>query len=802
MQLRFALAFIALPWLAQPAHAEWRSVGNADAVREERNGIVAVVGERAVRISALAPDLVRVTCSRPAAAVPAKSQILAKAEWPPVAVEMGSDAGLRTIRTAEIEVRVQLSPLRIAFYDRSGRLISKDDDSLGMASNGDRVRCWKSMPPDEHYFGLGEKIGPLDKRGRAHVMWNTDFYAYDIRLGENIYINIPFFVALREGRAYGLLFHNTYRSSFDLGAESPEYYSFGAENGDLDYYFFYGPDPKKVLSRYTELTGRTPLPPRWALGYQQTRYGYDSEKYVRFIADNFRQRRIPCDGIVVDIDYMNGYRTFTWDKSRFPDPRRMIADLREQGIRTILYQDPGVKVDPGYGVYQEGTAGGYFLKKPDGTPFVGRVWPGDSVFPDFTSERVRQWWGGLHKTFLDEGVAGFENDMNEPAVFNFPGHTMPNDVVAEDGSLARNHNLYGLLMTRAAYEARLKLQPDRRPFQTTRSTFAGGQRYSAVFTGDNTSTWTGLGMSFQVLLTMGLSGFPHAGSEIGGFGLKPSPELYARWIEAGVFYPYCRTSTAEQTPNQEPWSFGNQVEEISRRAIELRYRLLPYLYNAFRETSETGVPVMRALVLEFPDDPEALAQDYEFLFGPDLLVAPVYKDDEREWPVYLPRGAWYDFWTDRRYQGPGRFVVPAPLERIPIFVRAGAIIPTQQVVQYTDQAPIDPLTLDIYPDRDSRRSYYEDDGITFEYRRGASMTQEFRAAWAGGRIEINISARNGAYNPPARSLVLRIHGVRNPPARVQVNGAASSGWSFAETESIVSIKVPDRGLALRAEVFE
>jgi len=516
---------------------------------------------------------------------------------------------------------------------------------------------------------------------------------------------------------------------------------------------------------------------------------------------------------------MDGYRVFTWDRSRFPDPKRMIADLREQGIRTILYQDPGVKVDPDYRVYKEGIAGGHFLKKPDGTPFVGKVWPGDSVFPDFTSPRVRDWWGNLHKPFLDEGAAGFENDMNEPAVFNSPGHTMPDDVIAGDGALrapmAKNHNLYGMLMTRAAYEARLKLQPGQRPFQTTRATFAGGQRYSAVFTGDNTSTWDGLRISFQVLLSMGLSGFAHAGSEIGGFGLHPSPELYARWIEAGVFYPYCRTSTADRVRDQEPWSFGGRVEDISRRSIELRYRLLPYLYNAFRESAETGVPIMRPLILEFPDDREAIAQDYEFLFGGDILVSPVFKDGETEWPVYLPRGVWYDFWTGRRYEGPGRFVVEAPLERIPVFVRAGAIIPTQQVVQHTDEAPINPLTLEIYPDRDSERGYYEDDGISFAYQRGIVLTQQFRVARREGRIDIGITARQGGYQPPARSLALRVHCIRNAPGRVSVNGAAlarsnstagldraTEAWAYSEAENVLTIQVPDRGAALQVDVVE
>lgn len=817
--LKRSCLFIAICWIASlPLRAQWQSIGAAERVEREPSGMFFRGAQASVRVTALAPDLIRVTLVREGGTADKPSWAVAKTEWPPAPVEMSGDGGVRVIRTSEIEVRARLAPFRLAFHDRSGRLISKDDDGLGMAWNRSRVRCWKALGKGERFFGLGEKIGPLNKRGRAHVLWNSDIYGYDYRLADALYISIPFFMGLQEGKAYGIFFNNTYRSSFDLGAESPEYYSFGAEGGDLDYYFFYGPDPKKVLLRYTELTGRTPLPPRWSLGYQQTRFGYYPEAYVRFIADNFRRRKIPCDALVLDIEYMNGFRVFTWDKKGFPDPKKMIADLRAQGFRMMLYQDPGVKVEKGYQIYEQGVKGGHFLKKPDNTLFVGKVWAGDSVFPDFTSPAVREWWGRLHEPLLELGAAGFENDMNEPAVFDHEGNTVDNDVVTDDDGrrapFAKNHNVYGMLMTRAAREAMLRFRPNERPFQTTRSSFAGGQRYSAVFTGDNTSTWDGLRMSLQVLLSMGLSGYAHAGGEIGGFMLSPSPELYARWIEAGIFYPYCRTSTTGDTRNQEPWSFGNRIEDLSRRAIELRYRLLPYLYNTFVECSTTGLPILRALMLDFPDDSRALDQEYEFLFGNDILVAPVVKDDEATWPVYLPRGTWYDFWNDRPYRGPGTFTVEAPLGRIPMFVREGAIIPTQQVVQYTDEAPIDPLTFEIYPGANSVREYYEDDGISFDYQRGAFLRREIRQSRQEGGIEIAISAKSGSYQPPARSLILKVHGVRDEPRSVEINGSSlprrqprgdfersASGWSFSDSDGVLSIKTPDGAGAMKIGVL-
>lgn len=797
--------------------AQWQQIGSVQNVHPENNRFIFECTNGSAQIEVLAPDLVRVRADRKLKQIPNFSWSIAKTTWPEVNAESMREGDYYIIRSDDLEVSVRLNPFRLAFYDRAGRLLSKDDDSLGIAWNDTRVRNWKTMPTGESYFGLGEKVGRLDRRGRSYVMWNTDAYMYDENHADPLYISIPFFLALREGRSYGLFFDNTYRSSFDFGTEADEYYSFGADDGELNYYFFAGPDPKQVIARYTELTGRTPMPPRWALGYQQTRYGYFPERFVRFIAENFRQRKIPCDALVIDIDYMDDYRVFTWNKQRFPDPAGMMGDLRKMGIRTVLYQDPGIKVDPLYSVYKQALAQGMLLRTPNGMPFVGKVWPEQTVFPDFSSERVRTWWGNLHQQFLDEGASGFENDMNEPSVFDGPGRTMANDVLADDNgrksSFAKIHNVFGMLMTRASYEGMLRARPNERPFQTTRASLAGGQRYSAVFTGDNSSTWEGLRTSLDVLISMGVSGFTHAGSEVGGFALSPSPELYARWIEAGVFYPYFRTSTDVGTRPQEPWSFGNEIEDISRRAIELRYRLLPYLYNAFHEASVTGLPVIRPLFLEFPDEPEAIRQNYEFLFGGDILVAPVVKDGENQWDVYLPRGEWFDFWTARHYQGGRTITVEAPLSRIPMFVRAGAILPTQQVVQYTDEAPVDPLTLEIFPADASQRDYYEDDGISFAYLRGSMLEQKFSFSRSAAQTTFSVSARQGSYVPAKRSLELKFRAQIQSPSSVTVNGqrlpqqptldrcrSAAQGWFHDPDDQILWVKVPDTGLALAIDI--
>ena len=813
-------AFILLSLLslfsALPAHAEWHFIGPVAPSQPTGNQITLQSSQALVSITALASDLIRVRMTPGARFGPDYSYAVIKTDWPELQVEFSGSGNARVVRTPELEVRLQLAPFRISFYERTGHLIAKDADRLGMAWDGARVRCWKWMPPDEQYFGLGEKSGQLDKRGHAYVMWNTDAYGWG-NSTDPLYESVPFFISLRAGRAYGLFFDNTWRSSFDLGVEAPDQYSFGAEGGELNYYFFYGPDPKKVIQRYTELVGRMPLPARWAIGYHQSRYSYYPESYVRFIADNFRQRQIPCDALFLDIDYMDGYRVFTWDKSRFSDPPRLLADLRKQGFKVVTIIDPGIKVDPNYWAYAQGLEDGNFVKKPDGRLYIGKVWPGDSAFPDFTSEKARAWWGSLYKGLIDDGVAGFWNDMNEPSIFDVPSKTMDLDAIFDDHGLhsphVKIHNVYGMLMSEATRAGMLQLRPNERPLVITRATYAGGQRYAAVWTGDNSSLWEHLRLSLPELMTMGLSGLTLAGADIGGFALSPSAELYTRWLEAGVFYPYCRTHTEKGSRNQEPWSFGNRMEEINRRAIELRYRLMPYLYDAFHEAAESGLPVMRALLLDYPDDPQAIGQNYEFLFGDDLLVSPVVKSDERKWDVYLPRGVWYDFWTDQRYTGPTQVNVEAPLDRIPIFVRGGAIIPTQQVLEYTDQAPVDPLTFEIYPAGDSTREYYEDDGLSLDYQRGVVLRERVSSSERDDTVALHLSAREGSYAPPARSLIFKVHAVRTSPRKVEINGQGSQaypsidgitraveGWAYDALAMTVSIKLHDQGTAVSASI--
>ena len=808
--------------------AEWHHLGKMTAGAPQGNQITFRNPESTVVVTVLAPDLVRVRMVPGSVLPPDYSWAVAKTDWPQPSLEFSGSGGTRVIRTSELEVRINLQPFRIAFYNNEGELIAQD--ARGMAWDGARVRAWKSMPPGEQYYGLGEKAGPVAKRGHSYVMWNTDPAGYDANT-DPMYQTVPFFIALRKGQAYGLFFDNTYRSSFDMGAESTEEYSFGADAGEMNYYFFYGPDPKKVIARNTELVGRAELPPLWSLGYIQSSAYYLTGGEFRFVADNLRRRHIPCDALFIDtLDHMDGRRIFTWNTKAFPDPPGFLADLKRQGFHAMENITPTPKVDDNYWVYKEGLAGNHFLHKRDGSLFVGYLWAGDCVWPDFTSPRTRDWWASLTVHDLKIGINGILTDMNEPTADQIPlsqgwlPGTLDPQTVFDDHGLnspyAKNHNVYGMLETAATRQGMLNYQPNVRPFVITRGTYAGGQRYAAQWTGDNLATWEDLRSGIRVVLSLGVSGLPFVGSDVGGFAGYPSAELYTRWLEAGIFHPFFWTHTLDKVRTLDPWSFGLDHEVINRHSIELRYRLLPYFYNAFYQETQTGLPIMRPLFLDDPADEKSMdptpsGQNNEFLFGDDLLVAPVVTEGEFKRKVYLPKGTWFDFGSDEAYVGPLTMTVDAPLDRIPMFVRAGAIVPTRQVVQYTGEAPIDPLTFEIFPQGQSSRQYYEDDGSSYDYKKGVYLLETVSVHDQDSTVSVGMSAREGTYKPPARSVVLKIHGVVAAPHHVQVDRRelavvgspemlekSTEGAAYDSKARVVWVKTPDQISPLEVTVVK
>ncbi|HEY3862518.1 MAG TPA: TIM-barrel domain-containing protein [Verrucomicrobiae bacterium] len=681
---------------------------------------------------------------------------------------------LAILTTATLKITIQTDPLRLAFSTASG--VSLDSDISNWLSEG-TYRIVKHLSDDEHIYGLGEKSGRLDKRGWQLggyncVMWNSDTYCWDSST-DPLYAAIPFYLAMEHGRAHGIFIDNTARSYFDVGHDAPSELALGGEGKEVNYYFINGPAPKDVISRYTELTGRMPMPPLWSLGYNQCRYSYYPEARVRRLASDFREKRIPADVIWLDIHYQDNYKPFTWNHDRFPDPKSMIADLAAQGFKVVTIVDAHPKIETGYAPFDTGLAGGYFIKDTNGAVYSGKVWPAlaetnpaPSVFPDFTQPAARRWWGGLFKGLLDEGVAGIWNDMNEPSVFVPPTGTMALDVMQDnegDPTTHRQvHNVYGQLMSRATFEGLSALQPNRRAFVLTRSTYAGGQRYGALWTGDAPADWASLRQSISTLLGLGVSGFGFVGADIGGFVHPATAELFTRWLQAGVFYPFMRTHTDLPNPDKEPWSFGARFEAVNKHAIELRYELLPYIYNAVHQMAATGIPAMRPLFVEYPGDEAAAAIDDEFLFGADLLVAPVLWEGATDRAVYLPKGDWLDYWTGKRFEGGRSVDVPAPLESIPVFVRAGGFVFRQPVVQNTEEMAGNSLEVLAAPSDNSTAILYEDDGTTLAYTNSVFLERQFHHTRRAAQEIVEVDNIGGSYVPASRPLELQLWESRAP----------------------------------------
>jgi alpha-glucosidase len=623
------------------------------------------------------------------------------------------------IRTDSLDVRVERRPFRVAFYTPDGRLINEDEKGLGVSWQGTQVTDYKKLEPGERFIGLGEKTGNLDRAGSAYTNWNSDVYGYSVAQ-DPLYSSIPFYIGIHDSLYYGIFFDNSYRTDFNFGASNNRFSSFGAEGGEMNYYFIYDPAVAGIIRCYTSLTGRMNLPPLWSLGYQQNRYSYYPDAEVLRIAKTLREKQIPADGITLDIHYMDHYKLFTWDPERFPHPKSMMDQLTQLGFKTTVIVDPGIKVEKGYEAYESGLAGNIFLKYPDGGNYTGQVWPGWCNFPDFTGEKGRAWWRNEIRRYTDAGVAGIWNDMNEISTW---GQKMPDNVLFDfDGhptTHLQGHNVFGLEMARSSYEgARDALQ--KRPFILSRSGYAGLQRYAAIWTGDNRSEDDHMLAGVRLLMSLGISGIPFTGMDIGGFTGNPSAALYTRWIQLGAFIPYYRNHTAYNSKAGEPWSFGEDVLTIARQYIGLRYTLLPYLYSHFREASLDGMPVMRSLAIGYTCDPHVYEPQFqnEFLCGSSLLVAPEASGVPYA-KIYLPAGDWYDAYTGERNKGGGEKLIELRPERLPVYVKAGSIIPRQSLIQSTSETPSDTLDLHVYQGSEPNSFvYYEDDGSTFGYEKG------------------------------------------------------------------------------------
>ena len=775
---------------------QFKEIGEVVSFQDNGRGIILECQNALINVTVIAPDLISIRLAPNKEFTEDYSWAVVEKGWEKTSYDVFESSSSINLTTAEVKLTINKAPCLFSFWDKSGRLINKDYKPVewSKAKEDYKVRCSKWMPLEEHYYGFGEKTGPLDKRRSNLSMWNADAFGYGTST-DPLYKSIPFFIGLKNGKAYGIFFDNTYRTTFDMGYNWENRYVFESDGGELDYYFFYGPSIKKVLERYTDLTGRIELPPLWSLGHQLCRYSYYPDDRVLEIAKKCREEKIPCDVIYLDIHYQDGYKSFTWNNDRFPDPKKTLDKLEAMGFKVVAIVDSAVRVEDGYPVYDEGEEKDYFLKHENGKVYKDKMWPGLCVWPDFTRKEVRDWWGGLYGDLLEAGVDGIWNDMNEPAVFN-PSKTMDDDVIFYDHGLStshlKNHNIYAITNVMATYDGVRKLAPDKKPFVLSRAGYSGIQRYAASWTGDNTASWEHLELQLPMFLNLGLSGMPFVGSDIGGFSGSPSPELLVRWYEASAFVPLCREHTCLGTPDQEPWVYGEYYTSIIRKYVEMRYELLPYIYDLFYESSQKGYPIIRPLLFEFQTDENTYLIEDEFMLGSHVLVAPVVEKGKTERIIYLPEGTWWDHWNQEKIEGNSWIYYKAPLDVLPLFLREGSIIPRQKSMLWVDQEKLNELTLEIFAgDLSTRSSHslYEDDGETINSP--SSMTN-FSLRKDGNKLIFNIGKRTGTYQPGREFMLLKFYGVKPRITFVRVDG---SRVSYEKGDNYIFLKIKDDGKA-------
>jgi len=684
-------------------------------------------------------------------------------------LELAEEDDKYILTTEKLICHIAKIDLRTSIFDAHDLTLLCEDE-LGFhweesyEYGGDIVKMSKTTFEGESYYGLGDKPVNNNLKGKRFENWVTDSYAF-MRGTDPIYKAIPFYTGIHHKKAYGIFFDNTFRTFFDFCQERRNVASFWAQGGEMNYYFIYGPQMRDVVANYTDLTGRPhQLPPLWALGYHQSKWSYYPESKVKDVTNKLRDLKIPCDAIYLDIDYMDGFRCFTWNKDYFPDPKRMVKELSDNGFKTIVIIDPGIKIDPNYSVFKEGLEKNYFCKRADGPYMKGKVWPGECYFPDFTSAKVREWWSDLFKELIEDiGVKGVWNDMNEPAVMDVPGKSFPDDVRhSYDGnhcSHRKAHNVYGMQMARATYQGLKKFSYPKRPFVITRAAYAGTQRYTSTWTGDNSATWDHLSIANAQAQRMCMSGFSFVGSDIGGFAEQPNGELYARWIQLGVFHPFCRTHSSGDHGEQEPYSFDDNVTNIVRKFIEIRYQLLPYLYTAFWRYINEGVPILKSLVLFDQDDLQTHHRNDEFIFGEKILVCPILEPNAKGRRMFIPRGKWYNFWNCELILGGEEVWVDADIDSMPIFIKEGAIIPKYPIQQYVGEKTIDQLKLEVFYKLGNEKSQvFEDAHDGYDYKKGKFSLRNFSLVGKEDTLTIQ-QFKSGTFIPSYLTFEIKFYGL-------------------------------------------
>ncbi|MBK7428943.1 MAG: glycoside hydrolase family 31 [Saprospiraceae bacterium] len=657
-------------------------------------------------------------------------------------------------------LEISKKQLLVNTYTLNGDPILEDHETLGTMWKAGSVWICKKKRENERILGLGEKTGPLDKSGKIYTHWNHDNFAY----GEDsdpLYASFPFYYGVNESNVYGLFVDQAQRSIFDFGTSNEEASILKIDNDSVCYHLYYSGDMRGILRAYADMTGYAPLPPIWSLGYQQCRYSYYPQEEVIALAETFRRKEIPADVIYLDIHYMEAFKVFTWNKELFNDWKKMIEEIHKLGFRLVVILDPGVKAEEDYAVYNELIALGAYIRWPDGKPYVGRVWPGKCIFPDFSNPAARAWWANRVSELREAGVDGFWNDMNEPAVF---GNAFPEitefDMDGRGGSLNDGKNLYGNQMSESTYEGARKGSSER-PFVLSRAAFSGAQRFTAVWTGDNVASASHIKLSARLSVNLGLAGIPVSGADIGGFVGDTYPELFKRWIALGSFLPFFRTHTMINSLRAEPWSYGEEVEEISKAYIGLRYRMALYWYSLFKEYKESGIPPLRSLALDYWQDSNIYNPEFsdQFFLGPHLMIVPV-DPESRIVKIYFPEGNWFDWYTDKEYEGGKVHFFELHPHWIPVFVKEGALIPLKKEVTQQFNLETEVIEWHLYGNRiPASATLYLDDGITLG---GEEENFYLRSVkFDPSEQKITLLAPEGKYFCKFSKIIFFLHGLKN-----------------------------------------
>ncbi|CAA7012973.1 unnamed protein product [Microthlaspi erraticum] len=631
--------------------------------------------------------------------------------------------------------------------------------------------------PGTSFYGTGEVGGQLERTGKRVFTWNSDAWGYGAGT-TSLYQSHPWvLVVLPAGETLGVLADTTRKCEIDLRKDgviriiSPPSYPI----------ITFGPfsSPSAVLESLSHAVGTVFMPPKWALGYHQCRWSYMSDKRVAEIAQTFRDKKIPADVIWMDIDYMDGFRCFTFDKEHFPDPSALTKHLHNNGFKAIWMLDPGIKQEEGYSVYDSGSKNDVWIRRADGKPFVGDVWPGPCVFPDYTNSEARSWWANLVKDFISNGVDGIWNDMNEPAVFKVVTKTMPeSNIHRGDDELggvqnhSHYHNVYGMLMARSTYEGMELADKNKRPFVLTRAGFIGSQRYAATWTGDNLSTWEHLHMSISMVLQLGLSGQPLSGPDIGGFAGNATPRLFGRWMGVGAMFPFCRGHSEAGTDDHEPWSFGEECEEVCRAALNRRYQLLPHFYTLFYIAHTTGAPVAAPIFFADPKDSRLRTVENAFLLGSLLIHASTFSSQgTHELQPIFPRGTWLRFDFEDSHPD-----LPT------LYLQGGSIITLGPPHLHVGESSLsDDLTLLVSLDENGKAIglLFEDDGDGYGYTKGSYLITHYIAERQSSIVTVKVLKTEGEWQRPKRRVYVQL---------LLGGGAMLDAWGM--DGEIIQIKVP------------